>query len=128
MDIVGFLVVLGISARLTRLVTHDEIMQPLRTKAGTGWIGFMIHCPWCVGLWITGAVTLTYALLPEPGREAAAWAAAALAANLLWALAQDAYDTVQELHRERTLALAQPQPGPPRGRGARHPHQHAAQE
>lgn len=122
MDIVGFLVVLGISARLTRLVTHDEIMQPLRTKAGDGWLGFLVQCPWCVGLWISVATTAAYALLPATGRDAAAWVAAALAANLLWALAQDAYDTAQELHRERTMALAPPQPGPVRGRGARHPH------
>lgn len=119
MDIVGFLVVLGISARLTRLVTHDEIMQPLRTKAGDGWLGFLVQCPWCVGLWISVAVTAAYAVVPH---TAMAWAAAALTANLLWALAQDVYDTAQELHRERTIALAPPQPGPMRGRGARHPH------
>jgi len=125
MDIGGFLLILGASARLTRLATRDEILTPLRDRAGQGWLGFFLVCPYCVGLWITAAVTAGYALLPGPWFM---WPAVALSANLLWALAQEVLDTTVELHRERTAALAPPVAAG-RGRGARHiGHRHETEQ
>jgi hypothetical protein len=118
MDIAGFLLILGASARLTRLVTRDEILSPLRERAGEGWRGFFLVCPYCVGLWITGLVALLWLWVPE---AVFAWGAVVLSANLIWAVTQEVLDTVVELHRERTNALAPPAPAP-RARGARMPH------
>lgn len=117
MDIVGFLLVLGASARLTRLVTRDEIFNPIRDKAGTGWLGFFLVCPYCVGLWITAAVAGLWLIVPT---AAFTWVAAVLSANLIWALTQEVIDTAVELHQDRSAALAPPVP-PARGRGARIP-------
>lgn len=117
MDIAGFLLILGASARLTRLVTHDEITEPLRLRAGSGWFGFALHCPWCVGLWISAITCAAYLLIPG------LWftvPAAALTANLIWAQIQDSLDMAAQLYRERTEAHTPPTPGPVRGRGARH--------
>lgn len=54
----------GATARLTRLVTDDVIAQPFRIWVVTRWgghskIATLITCPWCLGLWIAGAVIAT---------------------------------------------------------------------
>ena len=51
------------AARLTRLVSRDDITSPLR-----GWIyhkfgeesflGRMIQCHWCAGVWVSGFVSI----------------------------------------------------------------------
>jgi len=54
-------------ARLTRLVTDDEIARPIRDavmawaeKPGAGGLrqraGYLVDCPWCVSMWAGGAV------------------------------------------------------------------------
>jgi len=118
MDVAGFLLFLGASARLTRLVTRDEILTPLRERAGNGWLGFFLVCPYCVGLWLTAATAAAYYFAPP---QWFFWPALVLTGNLIWGVAQEILDTAVELHRERTTALAPP-PAAPRGRGARHVH------
>jgi hypothetical protein len=55
------------TARLTRLVTDDEIARPIRDavmawaeKPGAGGLrkraGYLVDCPWCVSMWAGGAV------------------------------------------------------------------------
>lgn len=44
-------------ARLTRIVTTDQIGLPVRAWALKRWpqpsmISFLFHCPWCVGWWL----------------------------------------------------------------------------
>ena len=57
--------------RLTRLITQDELMEPVRefiwhnhppedTK-----IGYFITCPWCTSVWIGGAVVVARAVAPR---------------------------------------------------------------
>ena len=56
-------ILFGVTARLTRLITEDTITDRLRVwvmRKGGGpdsmaytWV----RCPWCVGLWIAFAVT-----------------------------------------------------------------------
>jgi len=57
------------TARLTRLVTDDEIARPIRDavmawaeKPGAGALrkraGYLVDCPWCVSIWAGGAVLL----------------------------------------------------------------------
>lgn len=54
-------VVVGASARITRLVGADTITEPLRSKL-TSWTkstkpaAFLV-CPWCSGFWISVVVT-----------------------------------------------------------------------
>lgn len=54
----------GLTARLTRLVTADTITGPMRARmmkygGPDGRAYQWIKCPWCVGLWLAFAVTLT---------------------------------------------------------------------
>lgn len=85
--ILTVVIMFGATARLTRLITEDTITAPLRTSAmkwarrdkrGPDAMAYLwITCPWCVGLWIAFAVTLTVwsgerllldaPLLPAPG-------------------------------------------------------------
>lgn len=51
--------VLGLlaTARVTRLLAADRIFQPLRTAAARwsgedGMLGYLVHCRWCVSIWI----------------------------------------------------------------------------
>lgn len=53
--------VLGVSARITRLIGADKITAPLRAKL-TVWTkstkasDFLV-CPWCTGFWVSAAAT-----------------------------------------------------------------------
>ena len=93
MDIVGWLLVLGLTLRLTRFVItdtlgkwwiHDPLDRAMASYAGkvieshansgnpgeppTPWwwkyrVG--LNCPYCVGFWISGAVALSYLLVGD---------------------------------------------------------------
>lgn len=78
------LVILAMASfRLTHLVVYDVITEPVRkffvvrefaagpdgkrviyvTVQGKGfrnWMGRMINCPWCAGIWVSGALTALY--------------------------------------------------------------------
>lgn len=56
--LVAFVVLVLATARLTRLICHDDITAPLRlaidkTLGPTSWLSQLIWCPWCVGVWIS---------------------------------------------------------------------------
>jgi hypothetical protein len=58
-------------ARLTRLVTTDVIMLPLRRWVVNKWgedsaMAYLIHCSWCSSMWIAapGAVLWAFLMLP----------------------------------------------------------------
>lgn len=62
--ILTVLILYGVTARLTRLITADTITGPLRASmmrfgGPDGWAYTWITCPWCAGLWIAFAVTIT---------------------------------------------------------------------
>lgn len=49
------------TARLVRLVVADEIMKPVRVAAARRWgpagrIPYLLHCPWCSGMWLSTAL------------------------------------------------------------------------
>lgn len=52
------LLALGLTARVTRLVTDDRIAAPVRARV-LGWRGaesewaYLVSCPWCLGLWVS---------------------------------------------------------------------------
>lgn len=64
------LIVAGLAtARLTRLITTDQITEPLRRVAwkidpNLKHVGYLITCPYCVGVWAAGLswglLTLAY--------------------------------------------------------------------
>lgn len=58
------LLAFGASARLTRLITGDTITRFIRDWVAARYGDESIQrefigCPWCVGFWVSGAVTLT---------------------------------------------------------------------
>lgn len=61
MSLTVFLLALGATARLTRFVTDDYLARHLRAfvirRAGPqSDFAYLIACPWCLGLWVAGAV------------------------------------------------------------------------
>lgn len=49
--------------RLTRLVNHDTILDPLRIAAARVFgpesaLVYFLGCPWCVGMWISMATAI----------------------------------------------------------------------
>lgn len=62
MSIPVLLLVLSLAvARLTRLVVQDEITKPIRALAVRHWgpggmIPYLLHCPWCSGVWVSAVL------------------------------------------------------------------------
>lgn len=61
MTVAAFLLALGATARLTRLITADYLTRGIRFWAVRRWgpdhdIPYLLTCAWCSGLWIAGAV------------------------------------------------------------------------
>jgi hypothetical protein len=58
-----YLLVLALAvARLTRMVTEDKIMLPirqwvLRRSGEDGWFFYLVNCPFCMSVWISVFVT-----------------------------------------------------------------------
>lgn len=87
------LLVLGASARLTRLVTTDDLgamwlREPLQRAAlqrsdATVRYADGLDCPFCAGFWVSLLVTSSYTLSRRRPATLAAWriVAAALTAN-----------------------------------------------
>jgi hypothetical protein len=52
------------TARLTRLVTTDSITDPARAwlhDHTPPWVTYLVHCPWCVSVWLgAGVAAATY--------------------------------------------------------------------
>lgn len=60
-----FIIALGVlaTARITRFITVDKLAQPMR-----GWVVrklgpdsqlvYLLHCPWCMSIWVAAAVTI----------------------------------------------------------------------
>lgn len=57
-DLLDAVLAVGATARLTRLVVHDDIAAPLRAaavRAGERW-ETLAGCVWCLGFWTSAAV------------------------------------------------------------------------
>jgi hypothetical protein len=92
---VTLLVVLTVltAARLTRLVVADSFpplavarMRVVERWGQESWQAYLVHCPWCMGVWlaaaVVAAVTAWYGL-PAP---VLVWAAAAWGSGFLAAI------------------------------------------
>ncbi|OIV35262.1 hypothetical protein BIV57_22515 [Mangrovactinospora gilvigrisea] len=53
--------------RLTRLITDDTLLQPLRDWGArtADWLGTLLECAWCAGLWIAAGLTALAYLVGE---------------------------------------------------------------
>ena len=70
--------------RLTRLVVVDTITEPLRERVPEGtFVGRLIDCPWCVGVWVGMGVALARHAFPRQWEPVARGLALASAAALL---------------------------------------------
>ena len=55
--------------RLAQLITLDEISEPMRTHLAkranknklNNWMAILVHCPYCVGIWLSIPVAIFYA-------------------------------------------------------------------
>lgn len=78
---------LGAITRLTRMVTDDVVMQPFRRfvirhrpapvepvepdlpqqdqPAKEDWLVYLVHCRWCVSIWVAGGVTAVVWNFPD---------------------------------------------------------------
>lgn len=50
---------LGLTARLTRLITLDTITAPIRDRL-SGLLGALVQCAWCTGVWVAVPVGLSW--------------------------------------------------------------------
>lgn len=72
--------------RVTRLLTIDQIFEPWRSwwldRYGPAhWFVYLIHCPWCVSVWLgVPAAAVAQWLAPAPAGVHAAVSVAGLAA------------------------------------------------
>ncbi len=61
MSVLVVVLTIGFAARLTRLLTTDQISYPIRRRVVVrlgpdNWFAYLITCPWCLGLWVSAAV------------------------------------------------------------------------
>lgn len=95
MTLMVFLLTLGATARLTRLITDDYLTRHLRAFAfrRTGHdsdLSYLLTCPWCLGLWVSGGL---FALAYFHGTEQwFVWPAAALSASWVYGIASTILD------------------------------------
>ena len=75
--------------RLTRLVTRDRILEPVRARAEAGpeWLRYLSGCPWCISIHAAVGVVVARRLAPKawgPLAEVLAFSAVAglIAENL----------------------------------------------
>lgn len=86
------------TARLTRLVTKDDITDRLRwpiiRRSADGrlpaWCGEFIRCPWCVGMWAAAGVITARTIAPRAWRPLAAVLACSEVAGIAGQLLRDA--------------------------------------
>lgn len=62
LDPVTLIVLIFAVARVTRLIVDDKISLPIRqwvlAKSGDdGWFTILVHCPWCMGVWVSAEMT-----------------------------------------------------------------------
>lgn len=99
MSVLVAVLVVGLIARITRLIVSDTITHPLRARIVV-WLGpdhpiaTLVCCAWCMSVWVAAAVcTAGYFLAGGPWWE---WAALAGTASYLTGLASNWLDPAYE--------------------------------
>lgn len=70
----------GMAVRIMRLITLDAITQPIRDRL-SGFLGALIECPWCTGIWIAVPVALSW----WAWADHTWWQVCALIGTIAWA-------------------------------------------
>lgn len=67
MDGLRLLILILASFRLTHLIVFDSIMEPVRSRLeNLPFIGPLISCYWCCGIWVSAALLLFSMVWPGP--------------------------------------------------------------
>lgn len=71
LDPITLIVLMFAVARVTRLIVDDKISLPIRqwvlAKSGEdGWFYYLVSCPWCMGVWVSAAMTTVTFLWDSP--------------------------------------------------------------
>jgi hypothetical protein len=80
--------------RLTRLLTEDELLAPVREYIWKNHspeetkIGYFITCPWCTSIWIGGGVVAARTLAPRTWDRAARALSFSAAAGIISQISQ----------------------------------------
>lgn len=70
LDPVVLLLLILAVARIVRLVVDDAITEPVRSWVVNKWgseskLAYLVHCTWCVGIWVSYPMALLTWLVPE---------------------------------------------------------------
>lgn len=79
-DWLTIVLAVGLAVRITRLITLDSITQPIRDRL-SGFIGALVECPWCTGVWIAAPVGLSW----WAWADQTWWQVGALMGTIAWA-------------------------------------------
>lgn len=62
-----FLLLILVTYRIALLITWDEIFKPIRNYLGVHsnkiireYVGYLVHCPYCLGIWIALILAIIY--------------------------------------------------------------------
>lgn len=78
----------GATVRLLWFLTDDSLFNTPRLAAwarwprGT-WLGDLIRCPYCLGVWVSAGVLVAHRVAPGPARVVGRWLALAAVAAAL---------------------------------------------
>jgi len=100
----------GLAVRIMRLITLDAITQPIRDRL-TGFLGALVECPWCTGVWIAVPVGLSW----WAWADQTWWQVGALMGTIAWlcgALSNAAMPSQHEVSTVSPVALINAD-GPP---------------
>lgn len=69
-SIFSYIILVLAAYRVTRLITTDTILEPVREKIWKRFppntkLGYLITCNWCTGFWVSVMFVLAYILVPE---------------------------------------------------------------
>ena len=93
----------GLAVRIMRLITLDTITQPIRDRL-SGFLGALIECPWCTGVWIAVPVGLSW----WAWADQTWWQVSALIGTIAWlcgALSNAAMPSQHEVATVSPIAL-----------------------
>ncbi|MGE5675020.1 MAG: DUF1360 domain-containing protein [Mycobacterium leprae] len=68
MQMLELLLLILASFRLTHLIVFDGITEPIREfLANRPFLGPLVQCHWCMGVWVSGFLLLLHFLWPPVG-------------------------------------------------------------